>query len=369
MRLKWLIIILVPLLGIGFIQSCKMEEIKNETTLFVGTYTADSSEGIYTFKFNRDTGRLLNQQLVAPMENPSFLRLSADKNILYAVSEVDGYNGASGSITTFTVKDSTLEKLATYSTQGAHPCYIGLGEGGEYVAVANYTGGNFSVFKTVSDGSLNPTPQVIDHKVSDSSITAHAHMTSFLNGELFVADLGLDRIQKYTLEEGAFVPSEQPALILEEGAGPRHFTSSKDGKFLYVINELNSTLTVFKKDGQKYVNLETYDTVASDYTGESFCADIHLSPDGKYLYGSNRGENTIVIFEVDKVSGKLRLIGRESVQGDWPRNFALDSSGEFLLVANQRSNNIVVFKRDIQNGTLSFTSEVELSSPVCLEFY
>lgn len=369
MRFKWLIIILVSLLGIGFIQSCKMEEIKNETTLYVGTYTTGSSEGIYTFKFNRDTGRLLDQQLVAPMENPSFVRLSADKNILYAVSEVDDYEGTNGSITTFKVKDSTLEKIDTHSTHGAHPCYVGLGDDGKYVTVANYTGGNFSVFKTESDGSLNPSPQVIDHKVLDSSKAAHAHMTSFLNGELFVTDLGLDRIQKYTLEAGAFSPSQQPALILEEGAGPRHFTSSKDGAFLYVINELNSTLTVFKKEGQEYVGLETYDTVASDYKGESFCADIHLSPDGKYLYGSNRGENTIVIFEVDKISGKLKLVGRESVQGDWPRNFALDSSGEFLLVANQRSNNIVVFKRDLQNGTLSFSSEVELSSPVCLEFY
>lgn len=369
MKCKGLFIPFVSIILIGVIQSCKIEEMKNETTLFVGTYTADSSEGIYTFRFNRDTGKLLNQKLVATMKNPSFLKLAPDKNTLYAVSEVDDYQGNNGSITSFRVKDTILEKLNTQSTFGANPCHIGVNSSANYVTVANYTGGNLSIFKTESDGLLRPSPQVIDHKVLDSTKTSHAHMSSFLNGELLVADLGLDRVQKYTLDNGNYSPSEQPALILAEGAGPRHLTSSKDGNYLYVINELNSTLTVFKKVGEKYVPFETHETVASDYKGESFCADIHLSPDGNYLYGSNRGENTIVIFEVDKTSGKLTLIGRESVKGDWPRNFAFDSSGGFLLVANQRSNNIVVFKRDIQNGTLSFTSEVELSSPVCLEFY
>lgn len=369
MKYKGLLILLISLILAGVIQSCKMEKMKNETTLFVGTYTADSSEGIYTFRFNRETGRLLNQKLVATMKNPSFLKLAPDKNTLYAVSEVDDYQGDNGSITSFRVKDKVLEKLNTQSTYGANPCHIGINSSADYITVANYTGGNLSIFKTESDGSLSLAPQVIDHKVLDSSKTAHAHMASFLNGELLVADLGLDRIQKYRLDNGEFLPSEQPALILPEGAGPRHFTSSRDGEYLYVINELNSTLTVFKNEGEKYVPLEAHETVASDYKGESFCADIHLSPDGNYLYGSNRGENTIVIFKVDKTSGKLTFIGRESVKGDWPRNFVVDTSGEFLLVANQRSNNIVVFKRDIQNGTLSFSSEVELSSPVCLEFY
>lgn len=356
-------------IGLVILNSCKVEESKNEEFLFVGTYTDNGSEGIYRFKFNSDTGELVNKSIAAKIKNPSYIAFSPDKNSMYAVSEVDDFKKEDGSITTFRIKDTTLFEVDVQSTYGANPCYVGVADDGKLVAVANYTGGNVAVYKALENGNLKPAPQVLDHKVVDTSKTAHAHMASFLKGELIVSDLGLDRIKKYSPSNGEFIVSDQKELVVAEGAGPRHFVSSSNTEFLYVINELNSTITMFQKEDGKYYSKETYDTVDSDYEGESYCADLHLSADGKFLYGTNRGENTVVIFKIDKTTGKLELVGRESVKGDWPRNFTIDLTGKYVLVANQRSNNIVVFNRDADNGSLSFVSQVDLPSPVCLKFY
>tara|TARA_R110000737_G_scaffold338767_1_gene360110 strand:+ start:681 stop:1790 length:1110 start_codon:yes stop_codon:yes gene_type:complete len=369
MKYKAIVVVLITITTLCIINSCKVEEVKNEEVLFVGTYTDGDSEGIYRFNFNLDTGELKNKVVAAKIKNPSYIAFSTNGSSLYAVSEVDDFKKDDGSITTFTVKDTTLVKVNEQSTYGANPCYVGVSENGKLVAVANYTGGNVAIYNALEDGSLKPSPQVIDHKRIDTSKTAHAHMASILNDELIVSDLGLDRIKKYSELNGKFVASNQKELVVAEGAGPRHFVTSANGEYLYVINELNSTITVFKKDGDKYYGIETLDTVASDFEGDSYCADLHLSPDGKFLYGTNRGENTVVIFKIDDTTGKLKLVGRESIKGDWPRNFTIDPSGKYVLVANQRSNNIVVFKRDIENGTLSFVSQVDLPSPVCLKFY
>ncbi|CAG2535135.1 6-phosphogluconolactonase [Maribacter dokdonensis] len=367
--MKYSIGFLLGVLGLIVVNSCKMEESENEEVLFVGTYTDNGSEGIYTFNLNTDTGELTNKSLTAKIKNPSYIAFSPDRNSLYAVSEVDDYKKDEGSITTFSVKDTTLIKVSEQSTFGANPCYVGVDATGRLVAVANYTGGNVAVYNTLENGDLRNDPQIIDHKILDSTKTAHAHMAMFLNDELVVTDLGLDKISIYSETEEKFDSSEQEELVVAEGAGPRHFVTSKNGNFLYVINELNSTITVFKDVSGQFVELDTYNTVDATFKGESYCADIHLSPDGKFLYGTNRGENTVVIFQVNETTGKLKLVGREAVKGDWPRNFVLDPSGKYVLVANQRSNNIVVFSRDEKNGTLTFVSQVDLPSPVCLKFY
>ena len=361
--------LLIAIIGLIILNSCKVEESKNEEVLFVGTYTDNGSEGIYKFNLNLGTGELTNQTLVAKIKNPSYISFSPDRNSLYAVSEVDDYKKDDGSITTFRVKDTSLVYIEEQSTHGANPCFVGVSNDGNLVAAANYSGGNVAIYNALENGNLKPSPQIIDHKVLDSTRKAHAHMASFLNGELMVSDLGLDRIKKYTASNNNFVQSDQKELVVAEGAGPRHFVASNDAEFLYVINELNSTITMFQKEDGKYYGKQTYDTVASDFEGESFCADLHLSPDGKFLYGTNRGENTVVIFKVDDTTGKLELVGRASVKGDWPRNFTIDPTGKYVLVANQRSDNIVVFNRDAVNGTLSFVSQVDLPSPVCLKFY
>lgn len=336
--------------------------------LFVGTYTDGESKGIYKLTFNSTMGELSNKTLVAELANPSFLKISSDKKNLYAVHEIADFDSLGGGVSAFTLRDTILELQNSRGTAGKGPCHVSLSDNG-YLAVSNYSGGNFSVFKLKEDGSLPETSQVVDHKVLDTSKTSHAHMAHFVGSNLFVADLGLDAVKRYQLNEDLFIPGTQASLNMAEGAGPRHFTFGKEGKLLYVINELNSTITVFEKgENGDYNEIQTVGTLASDFEGKSYCADIHLSADGKFLYGSNRGENTIVVFTVDENSGLLNVVGRTSVHGDWPRNFSLDPTGKFLLVANQRSHNITVYSRDEEQGTLQFLNEFKMPSPVCLEF-
>lgn len=345
----------------------KIEE-KPMYTLFVGTYTDGDSEGIYTYAFDAKTGELSNQKLAAKLTNPSYLAISEDKNNLYAVQETADFDSLGGGVTAFSLNDGVLELQNSMGTQGAHPCHVSL-SGDGHLAVANYTGGNLSVFALNDDGSLADNPQIIDHKPLDTVKTSHAHMAQFDAYGLMVTDLGLDAIKRYVKKDGTFVPAEQPSIPFADGAGPRHFTYGKNGKMLYVINELNSTISVFENvENGNYQEIQVVPTLAADFDGESFCADLHLSPDGKFLYGSNRGENTIVIFAVDEDSGQLELVGRESVHGDWPRNFSMDPSGEFLLVANKKTSNIAVFQRDKENGTLTFLNEISHPNPVCLVF-
>ncbi|MCR9227800.1 MAG: lactonase family protein [Flavobacteriaceae bacterium] len=343
-------------------------EEKPMYTLFVGTYTDGDSEGIYTYTFDADTGELSNQRLAAKLTNPSYLAISGDKKNLYAVQETADFDSLGGGVTAFGLNKDVLELQNSMGTQGAHPCHVSL-SGDGHLAVANYTGGNVSIFSLNDDGSLAENPQVIDHKALDSVKTSHAHMAQFNRDGLTVTDLGLDAVKRYKNHNGRFVPGEQNTIPFEDGAGPRHFTFGGNGKTLYVINELNSTISVFERVGNgNYQEVQVVPTLDKDYQGKNACADLHLSPDGRFLYGSNRGENTIVIFAVDGDSGELELVGRESVHGDWPRNFSMDPKGEFLLVANKKTSNIVVFKRDAENGTLSFLNQTEHPSPVCLVF-
>lgn len=361
-------IILAGIAAVLAIACAEKPEEKPMYTLFVGTYTDGDSEGVYTYSFDSNTGELANQKLAAKLTNPSYLAISEDKKNLYAVQETADFDSLGGGVTAFSLNKNVLELQNSMGTQGAHPCHVSL-SGDGYLAVANYTGGNVSVFNLNDDGSLSKNPQIIDHKPLDSVKTSHAHMAQFNSEGLMVTDLGLDAIKRYRQEGDKFVPAAQASIPFEDGAGPRHFTFGSNGKTLYVINELNSTISVFEKDaGGNYEEVQVVPTLDADFEGESFCADIHLSPDGKFLYGSNRGENTIVIFAVDGDSGQLELVGRESVHGDWPRNFAMDPSGAFLLVANKKTSNIAIFKRDVEKGTLTFLKEIQHPNPVCLVF-
>lgn len=335
-------------------------------SLFVGTYTQEESEGIYQYTFNTDKGTLEDTQLAATLVNPSFIKISPNKKYLYAVTDAPEGKGA---MTGFRIKDGALEEINSEVTKGPPFCHVGISQDGRTLAASSYPGGSISIFRIDDQGELLPDPQLIDHKIIDTTKTSHAHAAKFTADGLFVADLGLDAVKRYVEENEAFAPADQASLDLPDKAGPRHFTFSSDEKFLYVINELNSTITVFeRKANGDFEEIETQNTLASDFDAKSYCADIHLSKDGRFLYGSNRGENTIVIFKVDADSGKLNLVGRESVRGDWPRNFALDPTDSFLLVANQKSDNITVFQRDRQTGELTYLHETKLSSPVCLEF-
>ncbi|GMN10189.1 lactonase family protein [Croceitalea sp. MTPC9] len=351
-----------------FVMGCSENNKRIQTkTLFVGTYTDGSSEGIYSLQFNPETGALDSMELKAKLPNPSFLAISKDKKNLYAVQETTDFDSLGGGVTSFSLNNGELKFLNSKGSGGAHPCHVALSENGQ-LAVSNYTGGNLAVFDIANDGSLTDR-QMLDHKTNDSTKTAHVHKAHFNPDGLFVADLGLDDLKRYDKQPYGWVPAHQSSIALPKGAGPRHFTFNSERSFMYVINELNATITAFERDDEgSYNPIQTESTVAEDWTGQKACADIHLSSDGKFLYGSNRGENTIVIFSVDEATGKLNLLGRESVKGDWPRNFTISPDGNHLLVANQRSNNITIYKRDAEKGTLKFLNEYEIGSPVCLLF-
>ncbi|SNR52374.1 lactonase family protein [Lutibacter flavus] len=329
--------------------------------LFVGTYTGENSEGIYSFDFNTQTGELTNKKLAVKTENPSFLTFSADKRILYAVSEAS----EGSSVSAFTVnKNKTLNFLNKVSSNGNGPCHVQLNKKGNLAVVSNYGGGTVSIYDINKNGSLNEAFQVINHNTE--TLKSHAHSAKFLKNNLFVADLGRGFLAQYVEKNNKFVLKEN--FNMKPKAGPRHFEISKKGNFIYVINELNSTVTVLKKQHKNYSNIQNISTLSDDFTGESFCADIHLSKNEEFLYGSNRGENSIVVYKRDKKSGMLKKIQNISVNGNWPRNFTLSPNGKFLLVANQKSNNISIYKVAKKSGKLSFINSLETGTPVCLLF-
>jgi len=334
--------------------------------LYVGTYTNAESKGIYYFDFDSTTGKLSNKKLVAEIENPSFLSLSSNRKHLYAVGESNNFDSNnSGSVSAFSVtKDGSLKFLNKVSSNVAHPCHIQLNEKGNMIAVSNYTGGNISVHNIDNKGKIEDAFQVINH--NSEAEKSHAHSAKFFNNELFIADLGRNYLAQYHKEHNTYFLNKN--YLMEEGAGPRHFEISKKGTHIYVINELNSTISVLKKEDDKYVNIQDISTLKDGYKGKSFCADIHLSKNEDYLYGSNRGENTIVAYKINKENGTLKKIQSISVEGNWPRNFTLSPNGNFLLVANQKSNNISVYNIDKTNGKLSFLSNIQMGVPVCLLF-
>lgn len=334
----------------------------SETHLYIGTYTDGDSDGIYRVYFDTENGKISNKALVAESVNPSFLTFSKDREFLYAVNEIEN-----GTISSFKIdNDGQLSEQYKVSTRGAHPCHVAVNERGDKLVVSNYTGGNAALFSINEDGSLSEATQVFDHNLD--SISAHVHSGQFIGDELFVTDLGRNAVYNYSLEGNNFKLKDSSIVAMPSNAGPRHFSLTKDGKFIYIINEYDNSVTIAKRSETGFELVEHVSTLAEDFKGDSFCADIHLSQDQQFLYGSNRGENSIVVFKRDKNSGRLERIQNISVEGDWPRNFTLDPTGNFLLVANQRSNNISVFKVDRETGELSFLNSIDFPSPVCLLF-
>jgi 6-phosphogluconolactonase len=348
--------------------------------LYVGTYTTGKSEGIYTYVMDGTSGQLSRTGSIKSV-NPSFLAIDHSRRYLYAVNEIGDFLGkSSGFVSAYAIDslDGNLRLLNEQATQGADPCYLSIDEEKRTLLVANYTGGNVSVFPLRSDGTLAPVSEVKQHEGSgpkEQQKGPHAHCIIFDRFQRYAlaADLGIDKVMIYRFDRasGKLTPGKQPFADLQPGAGPRHLTFHPSGKYLYVINELDSTMAAFNYDEQNgtLTHIDTVSTLPSDFSGVSYCADVHVSPSGKFLYGSNRGHNSIVVFEIDSGTGKLKLVEHVSTEGNWPRNFTLDPPGKFLLVANQRSDNVVVFSVDAQTGRLKPTGHVEeIPSPVCLKF-
>lgn len=348
--------------------------------LYVGTYTDGMANGIFVYSFSDHSGKLKDLKIPTVSNNPSFLAIAPGKKFLYAVGELDNLgDNNSGGVAAFRIQDNYSLKIINHVlTYGANPCHVSVSPDGKLLSASNYTGGNLSLFRIEDNGGLSKLVQRIQDEGSgpfpERQAAPHVHSSQFAGkGKLlYAADLGIDQLKIFSVNEKADIPLtpySNPFVKLPPGSGPRHFAFSSDGRYIYVINELASTISVLMKYGDDWKDIQDIKTLPKDFKGESWCADIHISADGRFVYGSNRGHNSIAVFKRDQVSGKLDLIEIVPVEGDWPRNFAIDPSGGFILVANQKSNNITVFKINQDTGKLKYTGiKVSNHAPVCLTF-
>jgi 6-phosphogluconolactonase len=357
----------------------------HDPILYIGTYTqqlphvrGQSAEGVYVYRMEQASGALRRQSAVGGLANPSFVNVDAGRRFAYAVQETDTFEGhVGGGVSVLAIDQETgdLTLLGSQPTHGAHPCYVEVAEGGRWLLVANYSGGNVCVLPIAGDGTIGPTVTVVDH---DGPHPHHdgPHPHSFVSapgGRLaLVPDCGLDRLYVYALDaqSGTLTPHAPPWATLAPGAGPRHLAWNADGTILYCINERNSTLTVFAWDGASgsLRELQTLSTLPEGFSGSNSTADVHVHPNGRFVYGSNRGHNSIASFAVQP-DGTLRPTGHTSTEGRIPRNFAIDPTGTWLLAANQDTNNIATFSIDAESGVPQFTGQVaEVPSPVCIRF-
>lgn len=340
--------------------------------LLVGTYTSGKSEGIYVYRFNSNTGEFAPVSIAKGIKNPSFLAVSPNNKNVYAVSETDGQ----GSVTAFSFNNGNLTQLNSRSSGGNGPCYVSTDKTGKWVAVGNYGGGSFEILPVQADGSLGEASTVMVHQGKSINAQrqekAHVHMTMFGPGNdyLFVPDLGIDKVMIYGFNEKTGSISTASPAIADPGHGPRHLDFHPNGKYAYLMEELSGTVAVFSYKKGKLTAIQNITSHPTGYKGTIGSADIHVSPDGKFLYCTNRGEsNTIAIFSINEKNGQITPIGYESTLGKVPRNFNFDPSGNFLLVANQNSDNIVIYKRDHKTGKLTaLDKQIQVPNPVCIKW-
>ena len=347
--------------------------------VYIGTNIASPQENtIYLYHLSPRTGELLPLGAMKGGAQPTYLTVDAAHRYLYAVSETQTFLGAPGggvSALAIDPRTAMLTMLDQQPSTGASPCYISLDRTGKNALVANYVGGNLVVLPVRPDGQLAPPsatdqhqPPTGPHKNQDKP---HAH--SFLpapdNRYVFSADLGTDKVYGYQLDvaSGKLTPQSAPAFTAKPGAGPRHLTFHPNGRWAYLENELNSTVTALAYDAKAgtFQEIETQTTLPAGFSGDNSGADVHVRPDGKFLYTSNRGDNSLAVFSIAPADGRLALVQHVSTQGKTPRNFALDPSGRVLLVANQNSDNVFTYTVDKQTGKLTPTGKsVSVPSPM-----
>jgi 6-phosphogluconolactonase len=350
--------------------------------VFVGTYTGGTtgSEGIYALSFDDATGALTPRGLAAATPSPSFLAISADRRIVFAVNELESYQGApGGSVTSFAVDaaGARLTALSIQPSRGAHPCHLELDRTGRFLAVANYTGGNYAVLPVGADGRLGPPVAVVAGEgrgPTSRQEGPHGHAVTFdaANRFLIATDLGIDRVLVYRFDarSGALSPHQPASVALAPGAGPRHFAFHPNGRQAFVINELDSTIASLDWDAASgaFSVITTVSTLPVGFSAPSSTAEIQVHPNGRFVYGSNRGHDSIAVFSV-AAGGSLGLVEIESTRGRTPRNFTVDPTGRWLLAANQESSTIAVFAIDPSTGALTPVGEpVSSPTPVSILF-
>lgn len=350
--------------------------------VFVGTYTGEKSKGIYRAEFDPSTGKLGEPTLAGEVASPSFLAIHPTGQYLYSVSEISGFDGKKGgAVAAFALdpKSGSLRLLDKESTIGDGPCHLVVDATGKTVLVANYGGGSVAALPIGPDGKLDPASSFIQHTGSSVNPNRqkepHAHSINVdkANRYAFAADLGLDKILVYKLDpsQGTLTPNDPPAAALKPGSGPRHFAFHPSGKYAYAINELTSTMTAFEYEPEtgKLSEIQTISCLPAGFEGTSYTAEVQVHPSGKFVYGSNRGHDSLVIYKVDPSTGRLAVVGHASTQGKNPRNFTVDPTGQYILAANQETDNIVVFKVDPSTGELTPTGQqISVGKPVCIRF-
>lgn len=346
--------------------------------VYVGTWTSGAGEGIHVFGFNSNTGALSSQQGVMQTTNPSFLTASPDGRYLYSVNHVTD----SASVSAFEVDKSTgeLSFLNRVPAEGASPCHISMDASGKWVLVANYTGGSVALFPVREDGSLGRAVDVVQHigaSVDPERQTAphpHYFAVDSRNGFAVAADLGIDKVKIYPLDTNRGRIDEQDAreVAIPRGTGPRHLDFHPNGRYAYLVGELNGTVMAYRyrAGSGRLSEIQTVFALPDGFEGGSKPAEIQVHPSGNFLYVSNRGDfDSIVAYAIDPNTGMLSLIGYQKEAIRWPRHFAIDPSGRFLLVANRRANNVTVFRIDPDTGELAFTGHsVDVPEPMCIMF-
>ena len=351
--------------------------------LFIGTYTGDQSRGIHAARFDDATGALNVLGLAAETANPSFLEASRDGRFVFAVNETATYAGQpSGSVTSFAVQASTavptLTLLNAQPTRGADPCHLVLDRTGRYLAVANYSGGNFAIFPVGTDGRLAPSTALLTNSGAgpnrERQAGPHGHQVVFdaANRFLLAVDLGLDRVLVYAFDArtGRATPHAPPSVAAAPGAGPRHLAFAPNGRFAFVINELDSTIATlaWSPEAGTLTPVATVSTLPRARAASDSTAEIAVHPTGRFVYGSNRGHDSLAVFSV-AADGRLSLVEHESTRGQTPRNFVIDPTGRWLLAANQGSNTIAVFRIDQATGALDAVGPLaSVGAPVSLLF-
>jgi 6-phosphogluconolactonase len=344
------------------------------TRVYFGTYTREGgSKGIYTSEFDDDSGELGDPVLAAEMNQPSFLALTASGETLYAVSEVP-----EGRVQAFKVLDSgLLEPINSQSSGGADPCHVSLSPNGKFLAAANYSGGSVASYTLAGDGALSEPVSVIQHVGGsvnpERQARPHAHSINFSPDSRFAyaADLGTDHIEIYAVNGATGALDKTGRTGIAPGSGPRHFTLRADGRYAYVINELSLTITAFKVDegSGALTRIQTISTLPDGTPRTGSTAEIVAHPSGKFLYGSNRGHDSISIHAIDAESGELASVGNEPARVKTPRNFVISPNGKWLLAAGQDSGNVTVFAIDQKTGALTFSGkEIKIDRPVCIRF-
>ena len=379
----WACCLTLLLLGASARQghAAKPPSREGQWLVYVGTYTGPKSKGIYSFHLDEDTGATTAPELAAETTSPSFLAVHPNQRFLYAANEVANFNGTKGgAISAFSIQSDTgqLTLLNQQSSGGSGPCHLVADRSGRFVLAANYGGGSVSMHPIQKDGRLGEASTFIQHQGSSVNPQRqdgpHAHFinTDIYNRFALACDLGLDKVLVYIFNpaKGSLVPNDPPSAAVKPGAGPRHLAFHPRGRYVYVNNEIDSTLTAFAYDPTRgsLKELQSITTLPEPVKGNS-TAEVEMHPSGKFVYCSNRGHNSIAVFAIDQASGKLTLVEHQPTQGKTPRNFAIHPKGKYLLAANQDSDDIVVFRIDPKSGRLSSIGRtVEVPSPVCLKF-